>query len=702
MRIARYSGVIIQFLRPSSAGLVAAVVVCLAVAPSARSQPPAPLIDHVYPAGGARGSTFEVTVTGTNLQGATAVRIGGPDVATAVIASSVKPDTVRAAVTLAPDAPLGVHDIRIATPGGVSNRYRFVVGDLPEVVETEPNNELAQAQNLAALPVVLNGHLILNGADSDRDLYRFRATAGQNLVFRMQGRSLLPYIPDAVPGWLDGRLAVLDAAGNELAALDDYNLGPDPVLVFPVPRDGEYLIEVRDVLFRGRPAFVYRVAAGVLPHVDWFTPLGGRRGTETTVELHGVNLPASSLKLGTSDPAASFLSIAFNQKLPAAGSASNVLPFAIGADPEVFEAEPNNEPGKAQKVAIPVAINARIDHDGDQDFYRFTATKGQVVSIETQARRLGSPVDTMMYLTNAAGGELARNDEWVDPDPVQALQTHHADSRIVFTLPDAGDYVVRIKNLQPGGGETFAYRLLIGPPRPDFRLLVTPDNPRLTRGDTAILTVKALRLDWFGGEIALRASGLPAGFAASTAVIPAGQDTARLTITAPMTGAPSLVAPTVSGTGKVGPADVTRDAHGNENIMQAFSYRHDVPTEEIVAAVLEPHLLTLGTGQPPDKILEAPQGKEVPVVVRAERHGGAKGPVQITLDGPPAGITLKTSPTVIPPDKAEATAILVVAPTAPVGPPQTVILSGSMNAGAETATRFAPAVSIRVLPAPKK
>ena len=87
----------------------------------------------------------------------------------------------------------------------------------------------------------------------------------------------------------------------------------------------------------------------------------------------------------------------------------------------------------------------------------------------------------------------------MDPDPGLALLTHHADSRLIYTFPAAGDYVVRIKNLQPGGGPEYGYRLLIGPPRPDFFLLVTPDNPRMTRGDTTTLTVNALRSRWLRG-----------------------------------------------------------------------------------------------------------------------------------------------------------------------------------------------------------
>src|SRR5271166_4753900 len=54
--------------------LLAALV--LSAAPS-QAQPPAPVIQYVYPAGGQRGKTVEVTIAGDNLQGATGLYLSG-------------------------------------------------------------------------------------------------------------------------------------------------------------------------------------------------------------------------------------------------------------------------------------------------------------------------------------------------------------------------------------------------------------------------------------------------------------------------------------------------------------------------------------------------------------------------------------------------------------------------------------------------
>ena len=490
---------------------------CVTAAPA---QPPQPLMSAVFPAGGQRGTTQAATVMGTNLQGAVGVHISGAGVTGTVVAAD-KPDTIQVSITVAPDAPLGERDIRVLTPGGCSNRYRFRVGELPEINEVEPNTEKAQAQSLASLPVLVNGQLL----EPDIDYFRFSAAAGQTIVCALEGRSLLPYIPDAVPGWMDACLILYGPEGKPLTSVDDYHLGPDPVLICTIPADGQYVLEVRDVVYRGRWTFVYRLSVGALPYVHSCYPLGGQRNTTVPLELRGVNLPVNSLTVAIPAESPQLRKVGLTEQSPS----SNCLPFSVGDVPEVAETEPNDGQAQGQRVSVPVTINGRIQRPTDNDYFVFAATVGQTLALEVQARRLGSPVDSMLYLYNAQGVELNRNDEWVDP--AEALLTHHADSRIVYAFPADGEYAVRIKDIQRHGGDEFAYRLQIVPPRPDFALLITPDNPRVSKGDTVFVTVRAVRKDGFAGEIALTAPNLPAGFLANNALIPAGQDQVRLALT---------------------------------------------------------------------------------------------------------------------------------------------------------------------------
>ena len=128
---------------------------------------------------------------------------------------------------------------------------------------------------------------------------RLRARRGQKLTLTTQARSLVPYLADAVPGWFQAELALYDAKGGELAFVDDFRFDPDPVLLYEIPEDGVYELEIRDSIFRGRDDFVYRVSVGEQPFITDMFPLGGRAGYDTVAAINGWNLPVTQLPLKT-------------------------------------------------------------------------------------------------------------------------------------------------------------------------------------------------------------------------------------------------------------------------------------------------------------------------------------------------------------------------------------------------------------------
>jgi hypothetical protein len=587
---------------------------------------------------------------------------------------------------VAAGAAPGNREIRLVTPGGVSSRFRFVVGEMPEVLEVlevEPNSERARAQVLGPLPVLVNGQIL----PGDRDHFRFRARAGEMLVSRVEARRLNPFLADAVPGWADLCLTLYDAGGRELASTDDAGRDPDPVLVWRVPRDGEYVLEVRDILFRGRADFVYRLAIGALPHVTHVYPLGARRGTTARVQLFGVNLPVRSLAvpLPAGAPAA---------RLVGVGPTSNAVPFAAGDAPELEEREPNDTPARAQRVPLPVTVNGRIGHGADEDCFVFAGRAGERLVLEVQARRLGSPLDAILTLLGPKAREIAENDDAVDLG--EGLLTHHADSRLVVTLPTSGDYVVRLRDIQGKGGPEHAYRLHIAPVRPDFALRVSPDNPHLGKGGTAVLMVTAVRKDGFAGEIALAVEGLPPGFAASAAAIPAGQTLGYLTLTAPPDAAAGFLTPVVVGRATVQHSAFERRAFPAEEMMQAFSYRHVVPTEELLLSVREAPPFTPTVRPPAGGVLEVAQGGEAQVVVRVARGMLASDRVVVTAGGapPPPGVTVK--PAFLEPGTNEVTVTVRAAPSARPGSPRLLVLAGTTRVGRRSVTGLAPGVPLRI------
>ena len=80
-------------------------------------------------------------------------------------------------------------------------------------------------------------------------------------------------------------------------------------------------------------------------------------------------------------------------------------------------------------------VNGRIGRPGDWDVFRFEGRAGDAVVAEVHARRLDSPLDSVLRLTDDGGRELTVNDDREDKGA--GLTTHHADSKIEFALPEA-------------------------------------------------------------------------------------------------------------------------------------------------------------------------------------------------------------------------------------------------------------------------
>ncbi len=655
----------------------------------AEEQFPPPVIAVLFPAGASQGQTIEALVTGTDLKGTDGVRVTGQGVS-GTVAEVVDAKTVRVAITVDPKAGLGERDFRLTGPGGVSNRHRFFIGELPEVNETEPNNKVEQPQAITTLPVLVNGQVM----EKDRDYYRFPAKAGQVLVFDLVGRRIQPYIADAVPAWLEASLVLYGTDGRKLADDDDFRFRPDPLLIYKVAEDGEYTLEVNDVLFRGRADFVYRLSIGELPYITHAFPLGAQRGKAPTFQLRGFNLPSETLELAIPADSAPLCSLGVERD----GLHSNPLPVAASDWPDHFETEPADPSSSAAEVALPVAINGRIDRPGDVDLYTFPVAAGQQLVMEVQARRLESPLDAVLTLSDSSGRTLAENDDTIDLR--LPLVTHHADSRLLYTFASEGNYTLNLRDAQARGGEEYAYRILIGPPQPDYTLRVSPDNLRIGPGETAMVSVNAMRTDGFKGEIVLTVEGLPEGFAVSEAVLSPGQDQVSLTITAPAEAALGVVSPSIVGTAMVEDKPLVRHAEAAESVMQAFSWTHIVPTQEYSLAVVKtPDApFELAVALDADKPLELPQGGELALPVKLTRDEGGTFQVSLSAIGLPPGITAKAA--LIAADQTEGVLTLEATPRAPAGLLHNVVIRGSMRSGKVGITSVLPALRFTVVSSP--
>jgi hypothetical protein len=548
-------------------------------------------------------------------------------------------ETVLIEVAIDPDAVPGDREIRLRTPRGVTNPIRFQVGVLPEVRETELNDPKPGValpdEPPIEPPVLLNGQIM----PGDVDRFSIRAAHGQQLVIEAQARKLMPYLADAVPGWFQATVALYDPRGKEVAFGDDYRFSPDPVLFYEIPEDGVYELEIRDAIYRGREDFVYRIALGELPFITEAFPLGGRAGTPTLASIAGWNLPTARLRLDTQEAESSIRQAVLRRD----GGLSNDVWYAVDGLPEMIEAEPNNTPRFAQWVKLPRLVNGRIGEPGDVDVFQFEGGAGDEVVAEVMGRKLHSPLDSLLRLTDVSGQVLEWNDDYVRKDGYvhmgPGLLTHHADSYLRARLPSDGSYFVHLADSQHHGGHAYAYRLRLSAPRRDFALRATPSTVNVFAGRAAPICVYVSRQDGFDAAIDLVLKDAPEGFALSGAKIPEGRDHVRMTLTAPSRPFDEPVVLRLEGRALIDGRVIKRPVIPSEDLMQAFLYRHLVPSQELVVAVGGPRYRGRPIELAVDDPVRIPVGGATRVWVRTPKHPNLAA-VRLELSEAPEGVTL--------------------------------------------------------------
>ena len=239
----------------------------------------------------------------------------------------------------------------------------------------------------------------------------------------------------------------------------------------------------------------------------------------------------------------------------------------------------------AQPVTLPVIVNGRIDRPGDWDVFRFEGRAGDQIVAEVLARRLESPLDSVLKLTDAAGKRLAFNDDYEDKG--DGLRTHHADSLIHFTLPANGTYFCTwempstraVPSMPTGCGSV--------PPGPISPCRVAPSRIHARAGSVQSHQVFALRKDGYDGPISLRLKDAPEGFSLSGGLVPAGEDQVPVTLLVPPMSSEEPYSLSLEGRATIAGREVIRAAVPAEDMMQAFVYRHLVPTQDLKLTIVD-------------------------------------------------------------------------------------------------------------------
>jgi len=544
-------------------------------------------------------------------------------------------ETALIEVSIDASALPGDREIRIETSIGMTNPLCFQIDQIPERREHDPYDAGTPPGDALDVPFVMNGQI----KPGDTDRFPFRAREGQELVITTSARHLIPFLADAVPGWFQATLTLFDASGKEMAFTDDYRFSPDPVLCFDVPATGIYEIEIRDSIYRGREDFVYRVSVDERPFITSLFPLGGRAGEKTTASVEGWNLRRKELALDTRPGGSSVRHVVMHHD----DQLSNALFYSVGNLPECTESEPNSSRPKAQRVALPCIVNGRIASPGDVDLFCVNGGRGNELVVEVQARRLRSPIDSVVKLFDSSGKVVAWNDDYEYKDGFLHTDmgplTHHADSYLRVRLPKNGKYFVEISDSRNHGGSAYAYRLRLSRPRPDFELHVTPSSLSLRSGRATPIGIYALRRDGFDGAIEVRLKDAPPGFGLQGGLIPEGTDQIRATLSAPPRPIGEPVALQLEGLAAVGKKTVSHVAIPADNKMQAFLYRHLVPSQELLVTVTGSRVRFPPPELAADGPLRISKGKTARVRFTIPKQAKFES-MELELNDPPAGVSL--------------------------------------------------------------
>jgi hypothetical protein len=495
---------------PKSSSLMAAGFAALAFAIPAFSQQvclPAPRLLTVSPMGGQVGTSVEVAITGDNIEDVTALLFSTPKIsAKPVAAADGKPVDKRFLVTIAADAPAGVHDARVMSRLGVSSARAFSVGTLPEITRGKPNNTVETA---LALPA----NTVCNAVMTQRaiDYYSFQGVKGKRVVV------------DCATTGIDSKLTpvlmIADAQGGDL--LVNRTGG---ILDFTPPADGTYLVKVHGLTFKGGPEHFYRLALQEAPLV------GPAPRQAATASVSSMSWPP--------------------QGLPATAQSS--------------ETEPNDSHSSAQKITLPCDIAGSFFPAADADTYEFPVRKGEVWWVEVASERLGLNTDPFVLVQQVTRNgdketltDLAELYDIAPPTKVSSngysydgppYDAGSPDVNGKFEVKEDGICRLQVRDLFGGTRNEPAniYRLIVRKAEPDFSLAAWAVHMTLRNGDRAALSkplalraggtmafeVAVIRRDGFDGEIALGMEGLPPGVRASGLKIAKGKSVGHMIISA--------------------------------------------------------------------------------------------------------------------------------------------------------------------------
>lgn len=463
----------------------------------------APTLTHIAPAGGQRGGKVVVTCAGTFIW--KDVKVWAPGLKASPLKESGKLE-----IEIPPDIPADRTWIRLHSPEGASAVVPFLVGDLPEVSETEPNNRLAGAKPLS-LPVTVNGLL----DKGDVDAFPVELRRGQTLVAALDANARLGSPMDAV-------LQVVSPSGIVVAENHD-DLGLDPRLAHAAREDGIHTVRLfafpampdSSIAFAGGAAYVYRLSLTTGPFATHAVPAAvplGKPGFAAAPA--GWNIPKGAIGAVSFPTLPGMIEREASEGAAVPRGARRARVSAPGI-PGMMEVWATPVPLVPQAGAgptvlpVPSAVAGLLAAPRARNIHSLEMKKGQGLLVTVQARTLGYPTDPVVRWIDPTGKVVTEADDMgSSPDPV-----------ISVNAAVDGIHTLQVADRFSHGSDRHRYVLTVRPPDPEFDLSVAADALVLPTGKPAELAVKVTRRGKGPvGPITIGVEGLPPGVKAPEVV----------------------------------------------------------------------------------------------------------------------------------------------------------------------------------------
>ncbi|MAS95098.1 MAG: peptidase [Verrucomicrobiales bacterium] len=457
-----------------------------------------PDFSTTIPRGAQRGQETKVTFHGNRLEDAEEIIFHYPGI-TAKDIKVLDNRKFEATLVVAPDCRLGEHHLRVRCKSGISYARNFWISQFPNVAEVEPNDDFEAPQKIEK-----NVTIEAEAKPEETDYYLISAKKGERISVEVEGLRINNIRNNIA---IDPFVSILDKDRFEIASADGSALlKQESILSIEAPEDGEYTIEVRDSAYQGRGR--YRVHIGNFPRPLAIYPAGAKAGEETEFTLLGDVKGPYKVKAKlpmTSDEGTYGVFGEQNGMFPPSPNFVRISDFG-----NALEAEPNNNNKEATDAKeLPVAFNGILQEDGDIDYFKFTAKKGQNFRMQVYANTIGSPVDPVLNVYDAKMKSLGGSD---DADGSK-------DGRVDFKCPADGEYYVRVQDMLKRGGPNFFYRVESEPFDPTIEVTM-PEMLRrdlqyrkqfnVPQGGYYAMVVNTTRRN-FSGELAFDIPELPPG-----------------------------------------------------------------------------------------------------------------------------------------------------------------------------------------------